>query len=100
MNKFSYKLNQKKYINNSSWKNFLINDIFDIPKIKKYSKIPKSLSEFNVAFISSQSTNNGVAAQCNYNPSYKNAISVSTNGNNFDCFYPKKGFAFSHLPYC
>ena len=87
MNKFCYKLNQKKYINNSNWKNFLINDIFDIPKIKKYSKIPKSSNEFNIAFISSQSTNNGVAAQCNYKPSYKNAISVSTNGNNFDCFY-------------
>lgn len=54
-------------------------------KIKKYSKKPESTG--NIPFISCQSTNNGIATYCGEKPEVKNCITISTNGNCFDCFY-------------
>ncbi len=42
----------------SEWKEFKVSDIFEKRKIKKLSSIPKQQGD--IAFISSQSTNNGI----------------------------------------
>lgn len=77
----------------NQWKEFKVSEIFKKTKIKKYSSIPKETGNF--PFISSKSDNNGVVKFCK--PDYKksilkNAITVSTNGANFDCFYHKYEF--------
>lgn len=83
--KLSKYMNMYNEIKTANWEPFKIGDIFEIPKIKKYSKIPKENGD--IAFISCQSTNNGIASYCNLKPQISHAITVSTNGNNFDCFY-------------
>lgn len=75
----------KKNINTTNWKEYKISDITTTLKVKKYSKIPNT--DGNIAFISCQASNNGIAKMCGSVPTINNAITVSTNGNNFDCFY-------------
>lgn len=72
-------------INTSDWKYFKIADIFDCPKINKYSSIPDT--EGNYPFVSSTAVNNGIKNYIDGEPIRGNCISVSTNGNCFDCFY-------------
>lgn len=65
--------------------NFMVRDIIPPVKVKKYAKKPDSAGP--VPFISCQTTNNGIACMCNIEPEVENCITVSTNGNCFDCFY-------------
>lgn len=79
----------------SEWKEFKVSDIFEKRKIKKLSSIPKQQGD--IAFISSQSTNNGIVKFCKVDPILimNNAITVSTNGTNFECFYHDYKFVAS-----
>lgn len=78
-------IKSKNEIDTTNWKYFKISELFNFPKVKKYSKIDKSIGE--TPFITSQSSNNGIAYLCGLNSEIQNAITISTNGNNFDCFY-------------
>lgn len=78
-------INTKKQIDTTNWKYFKISELFNFPKVKKYSKIDKSIGK--TPFITCQSSNNGIAYLCGLNSEIQNAITISTNGNNFDCFY-------------
>ena len=67
------------------FKEFKVKDIFPPINIKKYPKRPESIG--NIPFVSCQTTNNGIASYCNEIPEINHCITVSTNGNCFDCFY-------------
>jgi hypothetical protein len=69
-----------------------LSDIFLNKKNKKYSKIP---DEGSTPFVSSTSANNGVVGLVDIEPNQVNAITVSTNGACFDCFYHSYEFAAS-----
>lgn len=64
---------------------FQVGDVFESLKIKKYSKKPESVR--CVPFVSCQTTNNGISSYCDEKPEIKHCITVSTNGNCFDCFW-------------
>ena len=64
---------------------FRVGDIFPTLKIKKYAKKPDGTG--NIPFVSCQTTNNGIASYCDEIPEVQHCITVSTNGNCFDCFY-------------
>lgn len=64
---------------------FRLGDVIPPVKVKKYAKKPTS--EGNVPFISCQTTNNGIACYCGETPEIEHCITVSTNGNCFDCFW-------------
>lgn len=81
-NKIEDSLNLK---NISEWKNFKIETIFPKNKIKHFSATPEEIGD--KPYISSTSVNNGVAAYVNENTIPGNCITVSTNGDCFDCFY-------------
>lgn len=66
-------------------RNFMVRDIIPPVKVKKYAKKPDSAGP--VPFVSCQTTNNGIACMCDIEPEVENCITVSTNGNCFDCFY-------------
>lgn len=68
---------------------FRLGDIIPPVKVKKYPRKPKTCG--NTPFVSCQSKNNGIAALCGEAPEVKNCITVSTNGNCFDCFYHDYG---------
>lgn len=70
---------------NMKYSEFRLGDIIPPIKIKKYAKKPVSIGD--VPFISCQTTNNGIASYCGEKPEVENCITVSTNGNCFDCFY-------------
>lgn len=75
-----------KYLScETNYKKFKLKEIFDFPKIKKFSKIPNEIGE--VSFITSTSLNNGISKKVKLISEISNAITVSTNGKNFDCFY-------------
>lgn len=65
--------------------NFKVKDILPPIKVKKYASKP--MTEGNVPFVSCQSTNNGIAVYCDETPEIRHCITVSTNGNCFDCFW-------------
>ena len=67
------------------FKEFAVKDILPQVNIKKYSKKPES--EGNIPFVSCQTTNNGIASYCGEVPEVNHCITVSTNGNCFDCFW-------------
>lgn len=64
---------------------FKVGGIFTPLQIKKYASKPTSIG--TVPFISCQTTHNGIAMYCGETPEVENCITVSTNGNCFDCFY-------------
>lgn len=66
-------------------KDFKVKDVLPPIKVTKYAKKPES--EGNVPFVSCQTTNNGIAIYCGEKPEIKHCITVSTNGNCFDCFW-------------
>lgn len=64
---------------------FRVGDLFEPLKIKKYSKKPETVGL--IPFVSCQTTNNGISSYCDEKPEIKHCITVSTNGNCFDCFW-------------
>lgn len=77
----------------TNWKPFKVSDIFEAKKIKTYSTVP--IETGKTPFISSSAINNGVTSYCNLEPNQKQAITVSTNGGCFDCFWHPYGFCAS-----
>lgn len=78
----------------SNWKEFKLNDIFNFPKIKKYSKIPESKGL--IPFVSSSSKNNSVVGFVDEKPiNIKNVISITTNGEGFIAKYQEKFCCYS-----
>lgn len=92
---FQSLISERQTLDISKWKEFKVSDIFEKRKIKKLSSIPEQLGD--IAFISSQSTNNGIVKFCKVDPILimNNAITVSTNGTNFECFYHDYNFVAS-----
>ena len=88
-NKFNY--NDK--INTTNWKSFEVGKLFPKMKVKKHSSVPENYGMSK--FISSTSTNNGVAAQVSENTIPGNCITVSTNGDCFDAFYQEDPIVIS-----
>ena len=73
-------------LNIAKWHDYRVGDLFKkINKIKKFGSQPDS--EGNVPFVTSSSLNNGVSAYVDETPVASNVITVSTNGECFDCFY-------------
>lgn len=75
-------------IDTSKWKEFKLKNLFNKKNIKKISKTPNT--DGNIPFVTSQSTNNGIKkyiSSQNVEVYPKNCITISTNGNCFDCFY-------------
>ena len=64
---------------------FKVGDVFKPLKLKKYAKVPTS--EGDVPFVSCKVTDNGIASYCGEAPEVEHCITVSTNGNCFDCFW-------------
>lgn len=82
-------------VNADKWKEFTVEELFPKQKVKHYSSIPDC--EGTIPFITSTSDNNGVAAWVDVDDALDgNAITVSTNGNCFDCFYQGQKFAVSN----
>ena len=67
------------------FKEFSVRDILPPINIKKYAKKPET--DGNIPFVSCQTTNNGIATYCGEIPEVNHCITVSTNGNCFDCFW-------------
>jgi hypothetical protein len=67
------------------FKEFTVRDILPPINIKKYAKKPETKG--NIPFVSCQTTNNGIATYCGETPEVNHCITVSTNGNCFDCFW-------------
>lgn len=80
--------NDKTKIDTSNWKEFKVKSLFNKKIIKKQSKTPSIKGE--TPFITAQSINNGIktyVSKENVKTYPKNCITISTNGNCFDCFY-------------
>jgi hypothetical protein len=78
-----------------NWKEFRICDLFEKNNIVKYSSTPESIG--TVPFISSTSINNGVSHFCDETPNITSScLTVSTNGNCFDCFYHNEAICVSN----
>ena len=69
------------------WHKFKLNEIFEFPKIKKFSSRPKNSGD--IAYITSRSVDQGVECYVSVpvNAKIRNVITISTNGACFDCFY-------------
>lgn len=76
------------------WKEFKIGDIFPKRCVKHYSSTPEIKG--NIPFITSTSSNNGIAAYVDEESIEGNCITVSTNGDCFDCFYQPSPIAISN----
>ena len=72
-------------IKSNEWQEFRVGDIFPKIRINKFSNKPVSCGD--IPFISSTSSNNGVSLFSDEVSFEGKCISVSTNGNCFDCFY-------------
>ena len=80
-------------LNVEKWKEFKVKDIFPKVRVKHYSAVPET--EGNIPFISSTSVNNGISCYVDETPIPGNCITVSTNGDCFDCFYQDRPFVLS-----
>lgn len=78
----------------SKWKEFKVGDLFPKVKVQHFQKVPET--EGTIPFVSSASENNGISSMVNKNPIKGNCITVSTNGNCFDCFYQPNDFCISN----
>ena len=76
------------------WKEYKVGEIFENIAVRKNSKVPDC--EGMIPFVSSTSLNNGVNNFCDVLPVIENAITVSTNGACFDCFYHDYPIAVSN----
>ena len=96
----AYEIKTKKIENTSKmdvskWKEFKVGTLFPKRKVKHYSSTPDC--EGHIPFITSTSENNGVSAMVDVDEVLSgNAITVSTNGSCFDCFYQENDFAISN----
>lgn len=81
-------------LNVNEWKEFLISDILYSPSVRKFSAIPEE--DGDKPFISSTSTDNGIAKYVNEATTPGNCMTVSTNGDCFDCFYQPYPFVASN----
>lgn len=79
--------------NYDCWQQFKVGDLFPKRKAKHYSKIPEMQGD--IPFVSSTSLNNGISAKVNADYIEGNCITVSTNGDCFDCFYQPDKFCIS-----
>ena len=87
--------NEKVELSNfTKWSNFKIKDIFIKPKIKKFSSTPEE-NKGEVKFVTSKSSDQGVDDWIDTKHFITNVITVSTNGNCFDCFYHERKIAIS-----
>ena len=79
----------------SEWKEFKVSDVFVKKHTKHYITIPEKQGD--IAVVTCQSVNNGIAKYCEVEPEtiLENAITVSTNGICFDCFFHDYKFAIS-----
>lgn len=77
-----------------NWKEYRIGDIFPKKYVKHFSAMPEA--EGDIPFISSTSTNNGVAAYVDEDGIKGGCITVSTNGDCFDCFYQPESVVLSN----
>lgn len=78
----------------SKWKEFRVGDIFNPQKIKHFAAIPDKKG--NTPFVSSTSDNNGIVDYVNAKSIKGNCITVSTNGDCFDCFYQSESIVLSN----
>lgn len=77
-----------------NWKEFRVGDIFPKKKVKHFSAIPEM--EGTTPFVSSTSVNNGIVTYVDEDGIKGNCITVSTNGDCFDCFYQPVSVALSN----
>lgn len=80
-------------LNVQQWGEFRVGDLFPKTKLKHYSSIPDI--EGDIPFVSSTAENNGISDYVNAIPIEGNCITVSTNGDCFDCFYHPNKIAVS-----
>ena len=80
-------------LNVQQWGEFRVGDLFPKTKSKHYSSIPDI--EGDIPFVSSTAENNGISDYVNAIPIEGNCITVSTNGDCFDCFYHHNKIAVS-----
>jgi len=77
-----------------SLKEFKIGYIFRRINVKKYSSIPQEAG--TIPFVTSTSLNNGVSFHCsNVETIVQPCITISTNGNCFDCFFHDEKISIS-----
>ena len=88
------KLSNVVKLNTISWKDFRIGDVFPKTIVKHFSSIPEI--EGTVPFVSSKSNNNGIDSFVEADAIAGNCITVSTNGDCFDCFYQPEAIAVSN----
>lgn len=88
-NDFKYNI----HLNTTKWKNFEVGKLFPKVKVKKLSSVPESYGMCK--FISSTSSNNGVASMVSEKTIKGNCITVSTNGDCFDAFYQEDPIVIS-----
>ena len=81
-------------LDDRKWKEYKVGEIFENIAVRKNSKVPDC--EGMIPFVSSTSLNNGVNNFCDVLPVIENAITVSTNGACFDCFYHDYPIAVSN----
>ena len=75
------------------WREFKVGDILDDLCKKSYSSIPDKRG--SVPFVTSSSKNNGVVCLVGEDESASSCLTVSTNGECFDCFYQPSSFCVS-----
>lgn len=62
-----------------------MSEIFEFPKLKKFSSRPKNNGD--IPYITCISFNQGVDCYITTNHKINNVIYISTNGSSFNCFY-------------
>lgn len=77
----------------SDFREFKLGDIFDFPKIKKFSSRPEN--DGNIPYITSKSFNQGVDCYISTSCKINNVITISTNGACFDSFYHDEEISIS-----
>lgn len=81
-------------LNINKWHDYRVGDLFKkINKIRKFGSKPET--EGNIPFVTSSRFNNGVSAYVDETPVASNVITVSTNGECFDCFFHDEPISIS-----
>lgn len=76
------------------WGEFRVGDLFPKKRLKHFSAMPDISGSY--PFISSTSANNGVSSYVEEETEKGNCITVSTNGDCFDCFYQPNPIVLSN----
>lgn len=88
------KVGQSPKLDLKKWREFRVGDIFPKKRLKHFSAMPDIPGES--PFISSTSINNGVSSYVEEETVDGNCITVSTNGECFDCFYQSDPIVLSN----